>query len=199
MANKKYNILNKRLFQCWWNMKSRCDKDSRKDSKYYHDKGITYCKEWNVYENFQEWALSNGYEDTLTLDRINGNLPYSPDNCRWITLAEQQRNRSNCLLFYFNGETKTLSEWARIYGINRSTLHDRIFKLGYSFEEAIKKKYGEQKSNVFVFYKGQKYTQAEFARFANCTPQWICILMKKGLSPEEIILKTEKLRKESEE
>lgn len=134
----KYKIVNRRIYECWWNMKSRCDSANRKDSEYYHDKGISYCEEWNVYENFQTWALENGYDDNLTLDRVNGSLPYCPKNCRWITIAEQQRNRSNCLYFTHNGETKTLTEWARIYGINRTTLHDRIYKLGYSFEDAIK-------------------------------------------------------------
>ncbi len=136
----KYKIFNQRIFQCWWNMKARCNSDNRKDSEYYHDKGITYCKEWELYENFQTWAIENGYEDNLTLDRMDGSLPYCPENCRWITIAEQQRNRSNCLYFTYNNETKTLTEWARIFEINRTTLHDRIFKSGYSFEEAIKTK-----------------------------------------------------------
>ena len=139
-GKKKYQIVNRRIFQCWCNMKNRCDSADRKDSEYYHNKGIGYCEEWNVYENFQSWALENGYADNLTLDRIDSLLPYCPDNCRWITIAEQQRNRSNCLYFTHDGETKTLAEWARQFGINRSTLHDRIFRFGYSFEEAIQAK-----------------------------------------------------------
>lgn len=191
----KYRIENRRIFNCWCGMKERCDSSGRKDSKYYHEKGITYCDEWKMYENFQEWALQNGYNDNLTLDRIDGNLPYCPENCRWITIEEQQRNRSCCLYFTHDGKTKTLSEWAREFGINRTTLHDRIFKLGYSFEEAILKKRGTQKTNVFIEYNGKIYTQTEFANLANCTPQWIFELKKRGLNAEQILEKTEKLRR----
>ena len=183
----KYNIENKRLFNCWYGMKGRCDSSNRKDSKYYHDKGISYCDEWRIYENFQKWALENGYSDELTLDRINGDLPYCPENCRWITIEEQQRNKSNCIYFTHNGETKTISEWAREFGINRSTLYDRIYKLGYSFEEAIFKSRGSQKSNVYIKYKEKLYTQAEFARLVKCTPTWVSTLRRRGLSGEEIM------------
>lgn len=191
----KYHIKNRRIYVAWWNMKSRCDSSKRKDSKYYHDKGILYCEEWKDYHAFQDWALENGYSDDLTLDRINGNLEYCPENCRWISLEDQQRNRSNCIYFTHNGETKTLAEWSRIFGINRSTLHDRIYLLGYSFEEAISKQMGYQKSNVFVEYEGKKYTLAEFSRFLKCTIQWVWKMNKDGLTGEEMFEKTEKLRR----
>jgi hypothetical protein len=177
-------------------MKARCDSADRKDSEYYHDKGVGYCEEWAIFENFQSWAISNGYADNLTLDRIDGNLSYSPENCRWITIAEQQRNKSNNSNYEYKGVTKTLSEWAREFGIPRETLRSRIVKLGYPFEEAISKPYGTQKSNVFIEYKGKKYTQVEFAKIANCTPQWICQLSKRGYSAEEIMRKTEKLKED---
>lgn len=183
----KYQIKNKRIFGIWDHMRARCDKGGRKDSKYYHDKGITYCDEWRKYENFQEWALNNGYKDNLTLDRKDGFLPYCPENCRWITIEEQQRNRSNCLNFTHDGETKTLAEWAKIFGIHRTTLHDRIFKLGYSFEEAIKKPLGEQKTSVFIEYDGEKYTQSGFAKLIGCTPQHVSRLRKMGYSTEQIV------------
>ncbi len=183
----KYKIKNRRIFECWENMKQRCDRPNRKDSKYYHEKGITYCKEWEIYENFQEWALNNGYKDNLTLDRKDGSLPYCPENCRWITIEEQQRNRSNCLNYTHDGETKTLAEWARVFGINRKTLYDRIFKLGYSFEEAIRKPLGKQKTSVFIEYDGGEYTQSGFAKLIGCTPQHVSRLRKMGYSTEQIV------------
>lgn len=195
MFERKYNILNRRIYECWWNMKNRCNSSSRRDSPYYHDKGISYCDAWEDYEVFQNWALENGYADNLTLDRIDVNLSYSPENCRWITLTEQQRNKSNNNNYEYKGAIKTLSEWAREFGIPRETLRSRIDKLGYSFEEAIAKPYRTQKSNVFIEYEGKKYTQAEFSRLANCTQQWIYQLLKRGYSAEEIMNKTEKLRR----
>lgn len=195
MAKKRYHILNRRIYNCWWGMKERCDSSTRKDSRYYHDKGITYCKEWESYEAFQEWALENGYADNLTLDRIDGSLPYCPENCRWITIEEQQRNKSNNVIYEYKGVSKTLSEWAKEYGIPRETLRSRIVKLGYSFEQAITKPYGVLKTSTFITYNGQQYTQTEFADLANCTPQWVYQLRKRGLSAEQILEKTEKLRR----
>lgn len=191
----KYQITNKRIFDIWNNMKRRCDNPCDKDSKYYHDKGITYCDEWNMYEEFETWALNNGYSDNLTIDRIDGNLPYCPENCRWITIEEQQRNKSNNAIYEYKGVSKTLSEWAKEFNIPRETLRSRIVKLGYSFEKAISKPYGKQKTNVFIEYNGKQYTQTEFAVLANCTPQWVYQLKKRGLSAEQILEKTEKLRR----
>ena len=124
----KYSIANKRLFQVWCNMHSRCKKPNRKDSKYYFDKGISVCDAWDVYENFQTWALENGYSDDLTIDRIDNYGNYEPSNCRWVTITEQQRNRCNCHYLTMNGVKKTLSEWAREFGIPRETLRYRLGK-----------------------------------------------------------------------
>lgn len=124
----KYFILNRRIFRIWCNMQKRCTDKSRKDSKYYYGKGVKVCKEWEIYENFQSWALKNGYSDDLTLDRIDNNGNYEPSNCRWITIAEQQRNKCNCYYVTINGVKKTLSEWAREIGVHRETLRYRVEK-----------------------------------------------------------------------
>lgn len=135
----KHHITNRRIYQCWMNMKGRCNSTTRNDYKYYGAKGIKYCDAWENYDEFEAWALSNGYQDSLTLDRIDGNVDYCPENCRWISIQDQQRNRSNCHYFTIGGVTKTLNEWARDYGINRTTLHDRIYVSGLSIEDALTK------------------------------------------------------------
>lgn len=191
----KHSITNKRIFSIWSNMIDRCKNPNRKDSNCYFEKGIRVCKEWGKYESFESWALQNGYSDNLTIDRINSDGNYEPANCRWITIQEQQRNKCTNAMFTHNGVTKCLTDWADELGINRGTLESRINKLGYSFDEAISKPCGSQKTNVFIEHNGKKYTQAEFARLAKCTPQWIFQLKKKGLSAEQILEKTEKLRR----
>jgi len=178
---------NIRLYKIWSNMKQRCSNKNNQDYKYYQGKGIAYCDDWEKFENFEKWAMNNGYGDNLTLDRINGDLGYSPENCRWISLEEQQRNKSNNYLVTYDGKTQTLSEWAREYGLPRETLRSRIEKLGYSFEEAIKKKYKSQRNNVIVSYNGRSFTQAEFAREIGVTPQCICQRLKRGFTPENIV------------
>lgn len=74
-------------------MRSRCETPSSTDFKYYGARGISVCEEWKQFELFQKWATENGYTDDLSIDRIDNEKGYSPDNCRWITQSEQSRNR----------------------------------------------------------------------------------------------------------
>lgn len=137
--NKEYSSKN-RLYRIWLNMKQRCNNPNNKDYVHYGNRGIKVCTEWeSSFDSFRDWAIENGYTTELTLDRENNDRGYSPDNCRWATRKEQVNNRSNNLTFTYKGITHTLAEWSEIYGTNASTLHDRVMRLGYSFEEAITK------------------------------------------------------------
>ena len=119
-------------------MKARCYNRNCKEYRFYGKRGISICQEWlNDFQPFFDWAMKNGYSDDLTIDRINSNGNYEPSNCRWITIQEQQRNRTNNRFFTYKGETKTLSQWAIEYGFKWEQLRDRIDKLGWSFEKAI--------------------------------------------------------------
>ena len=123
-----------RLRNIWRGMKRRCN--NPKDTCYprYGAKGISVCNEWlHDFSAFEQWSLANGYSDTLTIDRIDNNGNYCPENCRWITHDEQQRNRSNNVRVEHNGESKTISEWSRLLGISDKTLYGR-------YDSAIKHK-----------------------------------------------------------
>lgn len=118
----------------------RCTNPKRKDYERYGGIGISVCDEWIGKDgalNFVNWALSNGYEDNLSIDRIDGAKGYSPENCRWVTASEQCRNRSSNHLIEYNGETKTLIEWAEIAGVRKDAFRRRIVNYGWSMEEAI--------------------------------------------------------------
>ncbi len=102
-----------RLYRIWKAMKWRCNPKNGHDGGMYHTRGITVCDEWrHDYPAFRDWALANGYADHLTIDRIDGDAGYAPDNCRWATPVEQARNtRRNVRVTAF-GEIKSVAEWA---------------------------------------------------------------------------------------
>ena len=108
-----------RLHNIWCDMRQRC-KD--KANKYYGAKGIAVCHKWNSYINFREWAINNGYSDELTIDRINGNKGYSPDNCRWVAVKEQCRNLSSNHIITIDGVNKPLAAWCEKLGIKEYTV-----------------------------------------------------------------------------
>lgn len=99
--------------------------------------GITICDEWNDFAVFRDWAYSHGYDDELTIDRIDYNGNYEPDNCRWADAVTQANNtRSNHIIEY-NGESHTMAEWSRIMNIPYHRLKDRINKCGWDVERAL--------------------------------------------------------------
>jgi hypothetical protein len=120
-------------------MKQRCENSSVPHYKRYGGKGVTVCAEWHDFINFEKWSLENGYDDTLTIDRIENSKGYSPENCRWVSNLIQQRNRKNNHLLTYNGETHCISEWSEILGISRSVITLRVSRYGYSVEEAFNK------------------------------------------------------------
>lgn len=125
------------LNNVWRAMRRRCRDQGQADYVHYGGRGIRVCELWeNSYAAFKEWALSNGYAEGLTIDRIDVNGDYCPENCKWATRKEQTLNRRNTLTLTCNGETKTLSEWADILGVKYITLYHRVRK-GMSPEEIL--------------------------------------------------------------
>lgn len=127
-----------RLYRIWQNMKNRCCNKNVKKYKYYGARGIKVCEEWKYdFQVFYDWAMSNGYADDLSIDRIDVNGNYEPNNCRWVTMKEQSNNKRNNHLIRFNGKTRTLQEWSDELNIDKHLLISRI-KLGWTMEEIIK-------------------------------------------------------------
>lgn len=140
-----------RIYSIWHSMKCRCYYEKHPCYSNYGGRGITVCEEWkNSSDAFGNWAISHGYAEDLTLDRIDNDKGYYPDNCRWVTRKEQSQNRrevararkitskrSNKALIKINGETKTRDEWCDFYGISKKTVDKRIYQLKWDVVRAI--------------------------------------------------------------
>lgn len=110
-----------RLYRIWIAMRKRCDNEKDIGYSYYGGRGIRVCDEWeNDFVNFQTWSLSNGYAENLTIDRIDTNGNYCPENCRWSTKKEQATNRRSNKYLVIDGVKKTYTEWSLLIGRNRS-------------------------------------------------------------------------------
>ena len=126
-----------RLYKIWKGIKDRCLNKNTPKYSIYGARGIIIYKEWlDDFMNFYNWAMANGYNDSLTIDRINVNGNYEPSNCRWVNQKIQQRNRRNNHLLTYMNETHCISEWAEIYNIKPLTLLARISR-GWDLEKAL--------------------------------------------------------------
>lgn len=146
-ADGKYR--NPRLYNIYYGMRTRCYNSEDGGYHRYGERGIRVCDEWlNDYFAFQEWALSHGYQDGLTLDRIDFNGDYEPNNCRWATAKMQANNRRTNVYLSAHGETHTVSEWSQITGISMAAIYGRL-RNGWSHEDAVSIQTG--------YYIGGKY------------------------------------------
>lgn len=123
---KEYNPkTHLKLHRVWAGMKSRCLTNTHRFYKDYGERGITICEEWNDFKPFVEWAIENGYEEGLTIDRINVDYGYSPENCRWTDWTTQANNKRNNIKVEIRGEFMTIPQIARKYNLNISTVKSR--------------------------------------------------------------------------
>lgn len=124
------------LYGVWSAMKHRCNNPNATHYEDYGGRGISVCDEWRSdYTAFRNWALLTGYQEGLTIDRIDNNGNYCPENCRWVTSVAQANNRRSNIMVTFNGETHNLKQWSDILGIRYGKLHQR-FAAGWTPEKA---------------------------------------------------------------
>ena len=126
-----------RLYSIYRGMITRCYNSNTPNYKRYGARGITMCDEWkDNFQTFYDWAMSHGYSDDLTIDRIDNNGNYEPSNCRWVDMKKQTRNNSRNHIVKLNGIERPLIEWTEIYKINYKTVRDRL-KRGWNYEKAL--------------------------------------------------------------
>lgn len=146
MVRKHGKARKERLYNIWKGMRQRCRDTNSKDYKNYGGRGIRVCQEWNDYLVFREWALTHGYSDSLTIDRIDNNRDYEPSNCRWASYQEQNNNlRSNSIVTY-KGMEMTIAQLARMADMPYKLVLQRLSR-GWTAEMAVTRPNQKEKKN----------------------------------------------------
>ena len=191
-----------RLNNIYDNMKQRCYNPKRDVYKYYGGRGITICEEWNDREKvpsgkggtcskgwlaFKKWALENGYAEDLTIDRIDTNKGYSPENCRWVSMKVQSNNLRNNVRLTYKGRTQTIHEWCEELNLNYERIKNRICRMGWSVEKAFETK--EDVSCHYLTYNGKTQSISEWAKEIGVKANTITCRLKYGWSVERALSK----------
>ena len=159
LNNVKHNKSNTRLYRIWNGMKTRCYRPCYSGYSNYGGRGISVCEEWyGDFEVFEKWALANGYTENLTIDRIDNDGDYCPNNCRWVTRSQQNSNKrprsyrayKRSYIWEIDGVKKSIIEWCEEYGLSRTMVEYRVNIKGMSPKEAltVPKQQGSHKFNV---------------------------------------------------
>lgn len=150
-----------RLYSIRKGMLERCYNPNNNHYKDYGGKGVKVCEEWKEsYLSFKNWALNSEYEDGLTIDRIDGDGDYCPENCRWASAITQANNKKNIPKYEYQGEIHSISEWSRILNVSRGLLKDRITKLNWDIEKAFTT---PPKKKEDIEYNGEVHTWSEWS------------------------------------
>ena len=144
---KKATWYSKRLRAIYTGMLCRCNNPKHHTYPNYGGRGIKVCDEWHDFSKFKEWVIKTRPQEDYTVERIDVDGDYCPSNCTWIPLGEQARNRRTNVIIEYNGEKHILVEWCEILNLNYNLIHNRIHKLGWSFEQAISTPLDKSKRN----------------------------------------------------
>ena len=138
--NFKHGMKDTKIHNSWRGMRERCINKNHNHYKSYGGRGITVCDEWNDIDNgfinFYNWAMNNGYEEGLTIERIDVNGNYEPSNCKWVTNTEQANNKRNTIYLKYNNKTQSLLDWCKELNLDYTLVRSRIKEYNWSIEKA---------------------------------------------------------------
>ena len=176
-----------RIYESWHQMKKRCNNPKDHNYKNYGGRGISVCEGWDRYENFRDWALGNGYNDELTLDRIDVDGNYEPSNCRWADAITQGNNRRTNRYVEYQGETHTISEWSRVIGISHDVIAGRLNR-GWSIEDALTKPTRSRKQSCpGIEYNGETRSIKEWSDITGIPYYTLIKRYEADWTPEEML------------
>lgn len=187
---KSHGMSKTRIYHIFCDMHRRCEDEHRKAYARYGGRGITVCDEWsgdNGFNNFYQWSINNGYTEELTIDRIDNDKGYSPNNCRWVDYQTQANNSSWNRHIEYNGEIHTLAEWGRLTNITPHCIGHRI-KSGWSIPQALgyEDHKTPKKDEVLYTINGETHNIREWCRIRNISVDTVRYRRAHEWSPEEI-------------
>jgi len=175
-----------RLYRIWGNMKQRCYNPNNTVYDRYGKRGIQICDEWRTsFKSFAEWANANGYTDEMTIDRIDNDGNYCPENCRLASRKEQANNRSDNNLITYNSKTQTVMQWAEELGIDHRTLWARLQK--WPAERALSEKTHSEFGSNSLTFNGETHSIWEWSRITGIKPTTISARIHRGWTVEQAI------------
>lgn len=177
-----------RIWGVWSQMKNRCYNKNAPNFKNYGARGIEVCEEWrNDFKAFRNWAYANGYDENApkmqcTLDRINNDGNYEPENCRWVTSVKQHRNKRRNRMFTYKGDTRCMSEWAEILGVTRGFIQQRL-RYGWDIDKIIET---PPKRQMVLTFGGVTRSINEWSEITGIEANNIRARLKRGWECNEI-------------
>lgn len=175
----------KRIYSIYDGMRKRCYRKNKDNYEHYGGRGITICDEWlNDFMSFYNWAINNGYQDDLTIDRIDNDGNYEPDNCRWATWEEQFYNKSDTVYITIDGESKTILEWCKISGLTYSAFWQRYNKAGMTTKEELLK---PLKQGMKIIHNGKEIALSQLSKDTGIDTETLRKRYQKGCRDNDLI------------
>lgn len=189
-SNRLLHGLSKtRPYKIWIDIKRRCKDCQRPSYQYYGGKGVKICQEWESdFMAFYKWAIANGYDDSLSIDRIDVNGDYCPENCRWVTNKIQANNTTRNRFITYDGRTQTLAQWADELGVSRTLISDRLDRLGWPVDMALSVSPGsETKSEKLLTLGNETHNISTWSEILGINRKTITERIKAGLPIEKVL------------
>ena len=188
---KSHGLSNTRLYKIFHGMHKRCNNPKCEGYQWYGGRGIKVCDKWNRKDgflSFYAWAMANGYQDNLSIDRIDYDADYSPENCRWVDAQTQANNSRWNTVIEYNGEKHTMADWGRIRNISPKNLSNRLNNLGWTIEEALefKKHITPHKDEVLYTINGETHNIREWCKIRHLSVNTVRYRREQKWTPEEI-------------
>jgi hypothetical protein len=183
-----HGMTNTRPYYIWSSMRERCFNPNSQAYSNYGGRGITVCQEWkDDFMSFYNWAINNGYTDELSIDRIDVNGNYCPENCRWITMYEQQNNKRTSVMITYNGKTQNLKMWCDELNLNYDAIRCRYQKHKDIPPEELFKE--PKKVIKEITYNGETHTWKEWSKITNIKTKTLHDRYYKGYSLDDVFYK----------